>query len=323
MIIITSCYRPDINQLNEVVKNNDVDSVERLIEKKVPLYSEEVRENPLALAVQSGNIEIVRLLIDAGADVNQKTYEGTPVIKIAAKEKNWDIVKLLYENGASVDFYMEPSEELHFFTWLVQEKEEGMLYYFIEKGTFINYITSDKYSTFDRMIIYSSPELIDFLLSNIAIKEYSNKEGANGFPPLQTALHSDFYNKAEIILKHYPDLLEGDDILSEIMSNLSFNQRDDIALKHALEFCDNLIQTGRINPKKSRALHVTVYCDQYELVLWLIEHGVDPDFPMTLPSGEVVLPIDRRYGPPSKIIPYNENRIKINALLKAHMDGKY
>jgi len=52
-------------------------------------------------ACQSGNVDLVRLLIQAGADVNAKDEDGdSPLHGAMAIGKNYDIARILIENGA-------------------------------------------------------------------------------------------------------------------------------------------------------------------------------------------------------------------------------
>ncbi len=55
---------------------------------------------PLQVAGAAGHLEVVRLLLERGADVNRVGEKGfTPVIS-AARASQWQVVKLLAEHGA-------------------------------------------------------------------------------------------------------------------------------------------------------------------------------------------------------------------------------
>jgi ankyrin repeat protein len=56
----------------------------------------------LVLAAQQGNIEVVRLLLNQGADVNATTYNGWTALKAAAASGHTEILRLLLANGAMV-----------------------------------------------------------------------------------------------------------------------------------------------------------------------------------------------------------------------------
>jgi ankyrin repeat protein len=54
---------------------------------------------PLGVAVRSGHLDIVRLLVEAGADVNYLSWRSTP-LELAAQRGRTDIAMYLLEHGA-------------------------------------------------------------------------------------------------------------------------------------------------------------------------------------------------------------------------------
>ena len=50
-----------------------------------------------------GDLELVRLLLDRGADVNRQDGDGFTALTIAAEEGHWDVVRLLASRGADID----------------------------------------------------------------------------------------------------------------------------------------------------------------------------------------------------------------------------
>ena len=61
------------------------------------------RETPLILAVQSGNIESLEILLRAGADVNERKLGGDTAFIIAIKQGKCKQVERLIESGADVN----------------------------------------------------------------------------------------------------------------------------------------------------------------------------------------------------------------------------
>jgi hypothetical protein len=61
------------------------------------------RMNALHLATRYNNEEIVRLLIDAGADVNVQHSSAGGALHIAARENNVNLIRMLLAHGADVD----------------------------------------------------------------------------------------------------------------------------------------------------------------------------------------------------------------------------
>ena len=60
-------------------------------------------QSPLYVAGEKGNIEVARLLIAAGADVNLSSQNGTSALYAAASTGQPEMCRFLLENGASVD----------------------------------------------------------------------------------------------------------------------------------------------------------------------------------------------------------------------------
>ena len=55
------------------------------------------------IASKNGHIEIVRLLLDKGAKVNEQNNRGNNALIIASINGYTEIVKLLIDNGANID----------------------------------------------------------------------------------------------------------------------------------------------------------------------------------------------------------------------------
>ena len=60
---------------------------------------------PLTSAVQSGHISCMKLLIDAGADVNQSDEYGNTTLIMAAEHRHQIHLTLLIESGADMNKY--------------------------------------------------------------------------------------------------------------------------------------------------------------------------------------------------------------------------
>ena|ERR1051325_4264832 len=69
--------------------------------KRVASKADDLGRTPLMAAVEAGNIESVKLLLDAGADVNARDQEhGNTAIRAAAFAGSPELVKLLLAAGA-------------------------------------------------------------------------------------------------------------------------------------------------------------------------------------------------------------------------------
>lgn len=86
--------------------DSDADIEEKIAQAKSFAYVTRNKQSLLSIACENNNFEIVKLLIEAGAnpnvfDAGGDMYDGTPVIH-AVKNNNFEIVKYLDEHGANV-----------------------------------------------------------------------------------------------------------------------------------------------------------------------------------------------------------------------------
>jgi ankyrin repeat protein len=91
--------------LVDACSQEDISMVTHLIQEGVAINStSELGFSALNIAVFKNNIELVHILIKAGVDVNFQNTAiygiGEPALISAIKEKNTDIIKLLLEHGA-------------------------------------------------------------------------------------------------------------------------------------------------------------------------------------------------------------------------------
>ena len=83
---------------------NDEQGIKALLEKKVnPNVGNERGETPLHWAVLYGKAELVRELLDAGADVNNSDYDTFTALFMASEMGSLAIVKMLITANANVN----------------------------------------------------------------------------------------------------------------------------------------------------------------------------------------------------------------------------
>jgi hypothetical protein len=93
-------------QLHHCAINGFTTSVKRLLSIRninVNMKDDMFGRTPLHSAVLNGHIEITRLLLQNGADVNAKNIHGSTPLHCSAKYGHVDILHLLVENGANLE----------------------------------------------------------------------------------------------------------------------------------------------------------------------------------------------------------------------------
>jgi ankyrin repeat protein len=94
------------DQLIKAVRSGDIDDAEMLLNQGVDVdqkYYIYGRSSALILAACYSRSNIVKLLLDKGADVNLQDHLGYTALMLAAKNGNEDIIDLLLEKGALLD----------------------------------------------------------------------------------------------------------------------------------------------------------------------------------------------------------------------------
>lgn len=141
------------------------------------------RQAPLHYACRSGHhVTIVRLLIEAGADVNTKDRAGWTPLHYACRHGHADIVQLLLDAGADVN-----AKENNGSTPLSLASLNGhneLVKLLLEKGADINAMGSRGHSPLSLAAGKLDYKLVHFLLSHGADVNARNK---NGETPLHRA----------------------------------------------------------------------------------------------------------------------------------------
>jgi len=178
-------YNEDpINSLHQASKNGDLEQVKKLIAADADVNARDKRsQSPLHYAASSGHEEIARLLIAHGADVNASMVNDswTPLLD-AANAGHAQVVKVLLENGAKVDvgdsYGYTP---LYYAIWSDDEEAVRML---IAAGADVNTCPKGDYHPLFYAVWQSHEGIVKAIIdagANVNA-EYENEDG-------WTALH--------------------------------------------------------------------------------------------------------------------------------------
>jgi len=136
---LTKIMHPaEITVFQQVVHNGDIDMIKLLIDAGIDV-NERAPEGSLTLEIairsQHSSIEMLQALVNAGADVNQLGESGFPPAMEAVRESNHEALDFLLDNGATMN--------IEFLMSAVYRGIHDMIDHLIERGADINEATDD------------------------------------------------------------------------------------------------------------------------------------------------------------------------------------
>ncbi|XP_008206465.1 ankyrin-3-like [Nasonia vitripennis] len=123
--------------------------------------------SPLHCAVYTGDVELVKILIDAGADLNHLTETGFAVLHDAVLCGNEAMVRLLLSRGSRVDIQVEDIGDtaLH---WAIRLNTEGshekIIKHLMKFGSNMYKLNLNAESPFNYVLQYGDPKLLNFFI---------------------------------------------------------------------------------------------------------------------------------------------------------------
>ncbi|UCG52123.1 MAG: ankyrin repeat domain-containing protein [Candidatus Latescibacterota bacterium] len=94
-------------EIHRAIEADDIARVQQILERDPSAVSQrddgQFRELPIHIAAATGNIEIAKLLLDAGADIDGGDSDNSTALGVAAMRKQGEMVAFLIERGADVN----------------------------------------------------------------------------------------------------------------------------------------------------------------------------------------------------------------------------
>ncbi len=223
-------------------------------------------ETPLSLAVQNGNYEITKYLIEKGGKIDFKYLFNNNLIHISAKSGNFDLLKLLLKKGVPLkDTNNQGFNALHF------SAESGSIkiaQYLLKNDFDVNSLTQNGESPLILAVKHNKPEMVQFLLSHGANPNIVDRYKTS---PIKVAVQ---YNLTKII-----NILMQYKVETKTTYYGNRNLLHDAANSGNLDLVKKLLSMGfDINSKTTynkTPLHDAVYSGNYQLVQYLVNNGAN------------------------------------------------
>ena len=157
------------------------------------------RTTPLIEAAIGGHLDVVRLLVDNGADVNIQGESWQAPLHFAAAEGHVEIVRFLLAHGADVSLFKPHTTPLHAAASRGQVEVARILLY---HGAGVNWKGDDEATPLEVAASNEQPEMVKLLLDNGADV---NSRGLYGRTPLHIAAMKGNVEIGRMLLEHGAD----------------------------------------------------------------------------------------------------------------------
>ncbi|XP_014679106.1 PREDICTED: putative ankyrin repeat protein RF_0381 [Priapulus caudatus] len=275
-----------------------------------------VRMNSLYMAACSGQLDIVRLLLEAGANANAADSYGVTSLHIAACPGRLDIMRLLLEAGADPNVAETKSGDTPLM-WAVTEGEEAVVRMLLSHGADANAADSYGQTSLYHAACFGRLDIVRLLLEAGADANAADSYGVTslhiaacyrqldivrllleagadpnvaetnkGETPLMRAVEEDEQMMERILLSHGVDAYTADSQGETSLYHASHGQTSlhTAALSGQLDIMRMLLEAGvdlnvaaTEEMKSFTALHYS--CDRLrtEMITHLLKHGADPN----------------------------------------------
>ena len=189
-------YKDDWNwtPLHWASKTGNLEVLKLLIENKAKLEAKDFDSyTPLHLAAQHGHPEIAKVLIEKGADLNAKVESGNTPLHLAAQNGHPEIAKVLIENKANLE-----AKDFDSYTPLHLAAQNGhpeIAKVLIENGADLNTIGEGNYTPFHMALIKGDLDLAKLLNITDHLDRYDSIDSLSFEFEGLTVDQKDFYSE--------------------------------------------------------------------------------------------------------------------------------
>ncbi|WP_342255471.1 ankyrin repeat domain-containing protein [Spiroplasma endosymbiont of Poecilobothrus nobilitatus] len=211
------------------------------------------------------NLEITKLLIDNGADVNLQDENGTTPIYYAISTDNIEIVKLLIDNGADVKNINKNGLTPLYYAIILDKKE--MVQFLINNGADVNLRDKNGLTPLHFAIDENNKEMVQFLINNGA--DVNIKITSTGATILHYAIIKNKKEMVKLLINNGADVNKGVDSL--IPLNYAIGEKKEMIQLLIDNGADvNLQDENGLTP-----LYYAINTENIEIVKLLLTNGAD------------------------------------------------
>jgi ankyrin repeat protein/beta-lactamase regulating signal transducer with metallopeptidase domain len=245
-------------------------------EEKAAVNAQGDETLPLLEAVETGDLERVKVLIEQGADVMARNEKGATPLHRAARRGHRDVVKFLLEHGADINAQDNKGKTPLYLsaTW---GGYKDMVKFLLERGADVSILDNDGWNVLHTAAEAGQWEILVMLMAEGLRPETGVAENASPSTAIgSTTLH---------LAVRYNQIAAVKTLLATGMNVNIRNEKEQTPLyiavllrRSGVRLLECLLDAGaEVNVKTKNGntpLHVAAP-SQFEIVEWLINHGAD------------------------------------------------
>jgi len=230
-------------------------------------------DRPISVAIRDHNMEMIRLLVDLGVNINGigSARRDVTALEYAIENSDLEIVKLLVDLGADVNLVnvsRESKTPLHF---AVEAGKEDILGFLIDKGANINARDVNGMAPLHYAVKKGSIDIVGLLLDKGADIEIVNR---NRETPLIFSVAIEKPEVAKYLINRGANLLAKDRNGNSVLHLCAENGFLEL-IEYIFEKGGGSIDINDTNKKKETPLHMAVRNNRADVVKFLVEKGAD------------------------------------------------
>ena len=225
---------------------------------------------PLHLASRDGHLEVTRVLLEHGTDVNARDISKWTPLRHALDEGHVEVARVLVENGGDVGAQgMDDWMPLH---WASRHGQAELVEVLLEHGADMDAEDIHGWTPWRRALDEGHVEVVQVLARHsLAVSSQRKSKSKSNDTPLHRASGGGHVEFARSLLKYGADASALDKKKSTPLHLASRGGHVDVVLVLLEHGADASVQ----DKNKSTPLHLASRSGHVDVVLVLLEHGVD------------------------------------------------
>lgn len=179
LFLLISCTAPGIEPLKELhyfAMVGDIEEVKRLLDEGEDIHLVNRGDTALNLASHEGQAKMVSFLISRGADPNNGGQKGSPLYNA----KNVEVARILLDNGADINFKTKVTKSSPL-NIALRFKKTKLALFLIEQNADIHHITAYGSTAILYAVQYSQNKVAKVLFEKGANPYIENRHGISAY----------------------------------------------------------------------------------------------------------------------------------------------